>query len=413
MKTRVGIIFWHRTDKVNKQGVAPLSCRLTLGGKTAEITTGIRVAPGEWNGARRKVLGKTEAANRANSYLLQMQNQLENIVADLDRQERVVTAQKVATLYRKPLVGGQTLLQVYEAFVAERKDLLGVELAAATIKVNRMCCKQLRQYLAATKQAHLLPEEVSYTFADKLLLFLMQKQGLNRNSANKHLRNLRQLLRWAVRRDYLDKDPLALYKLRAPAQKAIKFLGRGEVDSLSQLVVASPMQAQVRDCFILQCWTGLAYADLAALNVAASTEYATDKAGNVRRVLHITRAKSTAFNGYRCTIPLLPEAERILALYGDAMPVPSNQHYNRALKELGQLCGIGVEKMTTHTGRRTAGTLFLNMGVDLPVVSRILGHANVLITQKLYAELLDTTVLDAFAGFGALGAAATPYQLAA
>jgi integrase/recombinase XerD len=106
------------------------------------------------------------------------------------------------------------------------------------------------------------------------------------------------------------------------------------------------------------------------------------------------------YKGYECVIPLLPEAERILAHYQDELPVFTNQVYNRYLKELGQFCDIKAEKMTTHVGRKTAGTLFLNMGAPLPVVSKILGHANVLITQRLYAELLDTTVIDAFAMLG-------------
>jgi integrase len=88
------------------------------------------------------------------------------------------------------------------------------------------------------------------------------------------------------------------------------------------------------------------------------------------------------------------------------------------LKELGKLCGIAADKMTTHVGRKTAGTLLLNMGVPLPVVSKFLGHANVLITQKLYAELLDTTVVDAFAQLGGYAltepsAELAPFELAA
>jgi integrase len=371
-------------------------------GQRAEIATGVRIELKDWqSSAAKRIAGNTDAAKRGNTYLLKMQNELEDMVADLDRQGKTVTAQKLARLYRQPNeIKPQTVLEIYKAFLAERKGLEGVEVAPATNMSHKTRYNRLQEYLQGLKQTGLLAEEFSTTVADRLLYWLLQKKDLKRNSANKVVRGVAQVLRWAVRREYLAKSPLDLYQYKSQAKQPIKFLTVGELEALSCLEVTDNALGIVRDCFVLQCWTGLAYADLAALDVRRDAEYHTDKAGNVRRVLRITRAKSTLQKGYECVIPLLPEAERILAHYQDEVPVFTNQAYNRGLKELGQLCGINAEKMTTHVGRKTAGTLLLNMNVPLPVVSKFLGHANVLITQKLYAELLDTTVVDAFAQLG-------------
>jgi integrase/recombinase XerD len=397
MKTRACMMLWHRTDKANKQGLAPLSCRLTVNGKRVEISTNIRVAPKDWSGARKKVLGTAGAdvAKRANSYLLQLLNQLEDIVADFDRQSKPVTAQSIARSYRS---GGSVLnlLGLFEAFLAEREGLLGVEFAPATIKQNKVAYNRLSEFLKLQVATDLRPEEMTHNMADKMAHWMLAKLKHKRVSVNKVIRAISQVLTWGVQREYIEKNPLHLYKYKRHAANEIKFLTEGELAALTALCLPVGRVANVRDCFVLQCWTGLAYADLVALNVAASAEYRTDAGGTVRRLLRITRAKSTMEKGYEAVIPLMAEAERILALYNDVMPVPTNQEYNQALKELGALAGISADKMHSHVGRKTAGTLMLNRGVTLPAVSKFLGHSSTLITQKLYAKLLDTTVVDAF-----------------
>jgi integrase/recombinase XerD len=400
MKTQVSIMFWLRADRENTKGLAPISCRLTVRGARAEISTSIRVNPKEWSAAAKRILSKTEAAKRGNSYLLQMQNELENLIADLDRQGKMITAQGLARRYKKGAVPTMNLLALCQEFQGERQGLVGVEIAERTLVSNQTRCNRVEEFLSAYGISKLLPEEMTHNMADKFLHWLLKEKNFKRASANKVVQYVFQVLRWGVRREYIEKSPLELYQFKSQAKGKIKFLSIAELEDLSTLEIEDNGLGIVRDCFVLQCWTGLAYADLAALDIRSSVEYHKDANGGLRRVLRITRAKSTMQKGYECVIPLLPEAERILAHYEDEMPVFTNQVYNRYLKELGQLCSIDVEKMTSHVGRKMAGTLLLNMGVRLDVVSKFLGHANTIITQKLYAELLDTTVVDAFAAFG-------------
>jgi integrase len=57
----------------------------------------------------------------------------------------------------------------------------------------------------------------------------------------------------------------------------------------------------------------------------------------------------------------------------------------------------GINKpITSHMGRRTAGSIWLNMGIPIDVVAKCLGHQSIQVTQRAYAKILDTTVVDAF-----------------
>ena len=51
-----------------------------------------------------------------------------------------------------------------------------------------------------------------------------------------------------------------------------------------------------------------------------------------------------------------------------------------------------LSQVSPHTLRRTFGSHLLNNGVRIEVVSALLGHADVRVTQQAYAELLQATI---------------------
>ena len=65
---------------------------------------------------------------------------------------------------------------------------------------------------------------------------------------------------------------------------------------------------------------------------------------------------------------------------------------NAYLKEIADLCGI-KKRLTTHIARHTAATVvFLDNEVSMENVAKILGHANIKMTQH-YAKVLDSSIM--------------------
>lgn len=64
----------------------------------------------------------------------------------------------------------------------------------------------------------------------------------------------------------------------------------------------------------------------------------------------------------------------------------------------------GMEHVTFHDLRRSCGTLMIEAGVDLYVVSSILGHSTVTVTQKHYAHMQTKRMAEGLAA--AFGTAA-------
>ena len=95
-------------------------------------------------------------------------------------------------------------------------------------------------------------------------------------------------------------------------------------------------------------------------------------------LLQLDRQKS----GTTTLIPLFRPAFELLAKYGgERLPVPSNEFLNRSLKQVAYLVGL-KQHITTHVGRKTAGMVLLQDGVSMTIVSRVLGHSSVAVTES-------------------------------
>jgi len=99
-------------------------------------------------------------------------------------------------------------------------------------------------------------------------------------------------------------------------------------------------------------------------------------------------------------VPLFPKASEILDKYnnhpmclkkGKCLAVPSNLKYNAYLKEIGDIAGIPKNKpLVTHLARKTfATTVALTNGMNIGVLSKILGHNSIKVTLDSYGTIID------------------------
>ena len=70
-----------------------------------------------------------------------------------------------------------------------------------------------------------------------------------------------------------------------------------------------------------------------------------------------------------------------------------NRTMNQTLKGLGNKIGLPFH-LHFHCSRHTYGTLLLNKGVDLNVISHLMGHSSTWVTQNVYSKYLPATLSD-------------------
>jgi integrase/recombinase XerD len=96
------------------------------------------------------------------------------------------------------------------------------------------------------------------------------------------------------------------------------------------------------------------------------------------------------------SIPLLPQAEVLIDKHQSKgsliFPKISNQKYNSYLKEIGAIIGV-EKKLTTHIARKTfASTVLLYNDVPMEIVSELLGHSSMKITQDSYGKIVQKKI---------------------
>ncbi len=94
----------------------------------------------------------------------------------------------------------------------------------------------------------------------------------------------------------------------------------------------------------------------------------------------------------------MPKAKAILEKYdevGDnAIPKFSNQKINSYLKEIGAIVGIN-KSISHHMARKTfASTVLLYNDVPMEIVSELLGHSSMKITQEYYGKIVQKRVSE-------------------
>jgi integrase len=72
----------------------------------------------------------------------------------------------------------------------------------------------------------------------------------------------------------------------------------------------------------------------------------------------------------------------------------SNQKINTYLKEIADILGI-EKRVTHHTARKTfAASVLLNYDVPMEIVSELLGHSSIKITQEYYGKIVQRRVSE-------------------
>lgn len=167
------------------------------------------------------------------------------------------------------------------------------------------------------------------------------------------------------------KDPV--YLIESEVQKIINYKPKGATaESLER----------VKDLFIFQCFTGLAYTDL--------KDFSKEKIFLINGEEQIQGKRMKT--GVPYVIFLLPQAKAILEKYDYELPVISNQKYNEYLGTLIERVGIEKE-VSTHTARHTFATYLINKGVSIEAIPKIMGHTDMK-QSLLYARMLGATAIN-------------------
>ena len=232
-----------------------------------------------------------------------------------------------------------------------------------------------------------LISEIDYQFVvsyDKWL----RDSGIAHNTRISRLRLLRAVLNEAKNRDIISTSPFERFKIQQMVSKK-GYITKEQLHTLEGMKLKG-YEEIVRDAFLVGCYTGLRFSDITALRQT-----------HINGGWLVIAMQKTKFT-VEIPIGKLFDGKMMAMVekYGGNIgrltkKLGPNATVNKTLRGLLDVVGADA-KITFHSSRHTFATLLGQQGVDITVVSKLLGHRK-LQTTEIYREVDRAGIMNELA----------------
>lgn len=377
-----GTMFFLKTPE-KKEKLRVVYLRVTVDGIPKEISTKRKWDISRWSQKTERAIGNKEDAKSLNYFLESMLTRIGNFRTDLMNNNQTIDSQIIIDFIRGKTYSKAKILEEFDLHNSELLVLVNKgEYAMGTYERYQIARSHVSKFVKFKYQRDDLEfRELNFEFIKDYEFYLKTIRNCANNTTLKYIANFKTIVLRAIAKEIIFKDPFKMFKSKKTKCNK-KPLSTSELKTLETKEFSSDRLSLIRDIFVFQCYTGLAYIDAYQLKKIDIKEGIDGS-----QWIMSSRQKSKS----RTDIPLLPKAIEIMERYknhslclqrGTVLPVKSNQKMNEYLKEIATLCGFS-STLNTHKARRTFGsTVTLKNGVPIHIVKEMMGHHSVKQTEE-------------------------------
>ena len=332
------IYLYLRKERPNKEGKLPIYIRLTVHKERMQYPIGQYIHPNFWDDKQQKAI-KTDEAATINSVITSAKAEIDQAVSHLYISKAGISFENIRKLLKgDPVQEEHTFLEAAQEHNDNFEKQVGKKYSYGSFKNYKTTLKYLKDFVPLYSGRKDIPlKSVNYKFCEAYFNYLTTEKTCHVNGANKQIQRVKKIINYAIKLGYIQNNPMATYSLEfTPVHKVA--LDMTEIIKLAEVDLQRQVLKDVRDVFLLQCYTGLAYADIKQLSKAHIST-----GDNGTQWIKMKRQKTSV----SFVVPLLVPALALLDKYlPDAvdnlpiMPVITNQKMNENLKLLQELTGI-------------------------------------------------------------------------
>jgi len=362
-----------------------LYCKLSLNKIEKRFSTGIQIPIHLWDSKQQRVTGKSELAQRLNRKINDFKRTIELAESSFERANEDYTVDDIYNkVSGKDTAPFRNLLQVYDYNFKQMKKLEGIDYKASTVAKNALMKNVVKRYI---NEEMGLPDialtKVDLKFLTELEFYLKSDRKLAVATINKIIQKLKAMMKLAFDFGVIQKSAFPNHKFKHERPKVI-YLTMDELAKIENSKFAQERLALIKDLFLFSVYTGLHYIDAMSL-----TEDNLVTGVDGKQWINYTRQKT----GVDIDIPLLDKTKELLASFKQnfdtkeyLLPRFSNQKINSYLKEIADI--LGIDKSLSHkVARKTFGSVLLYYNMPMKVVSKLMGHSSIIITERHYAQV--------------------------
>lgn len=392
MRSTFKVLFYVNGSK-EKEGIVPIMGRITINGKVAQFSCKQNIALSLWDAKNNKAKGKSEEARKVNFALDNTKAQIIKHYQRICDQEAYVSAEMVRNAYQGVGDEYETLLSAFDKFISDFSRRVGKDRSKGTYQKYCIVRNHIARFIGSYyKRKDISMRELTEDFIRQFDIYLRTEVSLSPSGVWMYTTPLKMIVTRAHCDGHIQRNPFVQYHA-SPKVRERQFLTEEELQRLINHNFTDPSFAKMRDIFVFGCLTGISFIDIKNLT--------TDDMENINGNWWVVSKRKKTNVAFR--VKLLDVPMKIIERYepfrkGNYLfDFLSNQHANRKLKQIAEMCGID-KRICFHSSRHSFATLALSKGMPIESVSKILGHTKITTTQiyaKITTEKLDSD-LSAF-----------------
>lgn len=146
MVQQLKITFFHYLYKTNSKGEAPIFCRIAIGDKKQQFSTGLYLNASQWDKSSHRAKGKSDDIMLINRKLQEIHSQFIKIEKQLYDEGEQVTLRAIYSRY-KGKETDHTLCSVFDERIAKMEALVGAEYSNSTLQKFREVYSHVKGFI--------------------------------------------------------------------------------------------------------------------------------------------------------------------------------------------------------------------------------------------------------------------------
>jgi integrase len=381
-----------------KSGMQYLYADVNVSGIRAKSTLGISVKEGKFNLKKQVVQGVGEV--ETNILINTFKSEILSLIRTLQQKGELSSANIINGINEIRLKltdpdfsidNDQRIVFYAERFIQSSEGIR----KPATLKQLRNTLVKLKKY-EQVKKVKLTFDKTDLTFYNSLVSYCITDLNLSTNSIGNIIKNLKTFFHSAFEEGVHENLIYRSRYFKKPSEESEAiYLSEAELQRMKMTILPNRHLDNVRDLFLLACYTGVRSQDYNKLN--------NDSLINNGTMLKVRTEKTDE----EVIIPLHPIAKAILEKYNGTPRIISNQKFNEYIKDVCRIVGLtesvtisrtcGGKKtritkpkynfVSSHTARRSFATNAYKAGVPTLAIMAITGHR----TEKVFLKYVKVT----------------------
>lgn len=376
---------------VKKDGTRSIFILITSPGNRAKVSTGFSIPEKHWNAKRREIRVGHPQYDAINRAISNISGQLQEIYANSRANGIELSAAEIKTAYLTPEGTGVKFF----AFCYEYFDRLDAAGKYNTVRSRRAIINKLHRWMNVTDVDF---EVITPVLIEKYIAYLSTINAQNTVAIN--IKRIKEQFLRANRVGAFSGNPFINVKVQSTKASRDKL----SAEEVRQIEALDPSLARDMWLFSFYC-AGIRFGDMCMLRrsdiKSGVLRYAMGKTGSVREIaLHPKALEIIDRYSGRWLFPVMPEN-----MYG-LKPSPSvsnllkrtissrNVVINKQLKAIAKQAKI-EKRVTFHISRHSFADIARKKKLPVQVISELLGHTSISITQQYFGTGFDGDTLDA------------------